>query len=370
MLQVQELAKAAARDRELGAYGATRAADMEAADKRIENAAWLRKEHMGHYLFNPFLNFPFRTLSWQPLQELGARISRRADTIAGSLMDPNRPGWMRALVGSRSARQRLREGREDLEQAESGSTPSDVKALEKYEDKYGTPGISGAPGAPKVGMAKRADEEDEKLGPFGATQAAKMQNLDRLIALAKYNRENNPGNYWLNPFVGGPISEATDRLNRAGRSMVGNVVNPKGESGTLANVLTGGLLGAAGGGLGGGALGAALTPHALQTAFSGGLPEGVDKGQLMASLGGHAGWGSALGALAGGGLGAGLGYMYGGGPRARHKLRDEYGKLNMSPYGDETFDANAMKMKQLGALTAQHRDIPLDPHSALTAYAG
>ncbi len=75
------------------------------------------------------------------------------------------------------------------------------------------------------GFVKRAadygvsPEEAETLlkqaeRPYGQEQAAKVRALDELIEANKYNRENHPGHYYLNPFVGGPISELVHRYLR------------------------------------------------------------------------------------------------------------------------------------------------------------
>jgi hypothetical protein len=50
--------------------------------------------------------------------------------------------------------------------------------------------------------------------PYRQEQAAHVRALDELISANKYNRENHPGHYYLNPFVGGPITEGVNRLSR------------------------------------------------------------------------------------------------------------------------------------------------------------
>jgi hypothetical protein len=50
--------------------------------------------------------------------------------------------------------------------------------------------------------------------PYRQEQGAHVRALDELISANKYNRENHPGHYYLNPFVGGPITEGAHRLSR------------------------------------------------------------------------------------------------------------------------------------------------------------
>ena len=50
--------------------------------------------------------------------------------------------------------------------------------------------------------------------PYRQEQGAHVRALDELISANKYNRENHPGHYYLNPFVGGPLTEGANRLSR------------------------------------------------------------------------------------------------------------------------------------------------------------
>lgn len=62
-----------------------------------------------------------------------------------------------------------------------------------------------------LSILKKASEE---LGPFDAERAADMLGAEmKLKALAR-NKEEHPYHYYLNPFVGGPITEAITRLKR------------------------------------------------------------------------------------------------------------------------------------------------------------
>lgn len=53
-----------------------------------------------------------------------------------------------------------------------------------------------------------------EIGPYRGAAAATLVGQDKLIAALSRNREEHPGRYYLNPFVGGPITELATRLAR------------------------------------------------------------------------------------------------------------------------------------------------------------
>jgi hypothetical protein len=65
-----------------------------------------------------------------------------------------------------------------------------------------------------VSEAEAIELLKEAERPYRQEQGAKVRALDELISANKYNRENHPGHYYLNPFVGGPITEGVNRLSR------------------------------------------------------------------------------------------------------------------------------------------------------------
>lgn len=80
-------------------------------------------------------------------------------------------------------------------------------------------------------LLKRAFGDED--GPYRQEQAARMIAAEKLLKALQYNKENHPMHYYLNPFVGGPLTEAITRLKR--RSHAGAA----GEYGGLINTLGG-----------------------------------------------------------------------------------------------------------------------------------
>lgn len=244
-------------------------------------------------------------------------------------------------------------------------------------------GLSGAVmGDGNYDEKKAYDEPEEKkepgLGAFGAEQGAKIENLDRLIALAEHNRKHNPHSYFLNPFSQNVISEPINRAERNIRTTLGDAVNPKGIGigrnlaiggggallGGLAGTSIGALLGAVSGGnkispsLGAG-VGAAVGPAAQDIANA------TTPASSNSMLQGAA-QGAGIGGFAGAGLGgaAGLAGSVFGQPTAtgakRHKLREGFDALNTKEKEPTNMDSNRSKVMGLGELAARYRDLPLD----------
>ena len=71
--------------------------------------------------------------------------------------------------------------------------------------------------------------------PYAGEQAAQVRALDELIAASRYNREENPGHYYANPFVGGPLTEGSRRLRRRAHAT-------QSDEPVQSNALYGGLL--------------------------------------------------------------------------------------------------------------------------------
>ena len=61
-----------------------------------------------------------------------------------------------------------------------------------------------------VELLKSAAED----GPFRTQEAANMMASEAKLKALAHNRKKHPGHYYLNPFVGGPISEMLTRLGR------------------------------------------------------------------------------------------------------------------------------------------------------------
>lgn len=70
-------------------------------------------------------------------------------------------------------------------------------------------------------------------GPYRQEQAAKMIAAEQLLKAMRYNKEKHPMHYYLNPFVGGPVTEALTRLQRRSHA------SGAGEHGGLINTLGG-----------------------------------------------------------------------------------------------------------------------------------
>lgn len=100
-----------------------------------------------------------------------------------------------------------------------------------------------------VAMAKRAGEiavnEQGKAGPFDAGVVAGVSGLDKRIAGMERNRHENPGHYWLNPFVPGPLSELMSRYQRRALASTATGYGPL-IGGAVADQVGGNLMAAAG----------------------------------------------------------------------------------------------------------------------------
>lgn len=226
-------------------------------------------------------------------------------------------------------------------------------------------------------LSEPQDREKLKLGPFGAHHAGNVESLDKLIELARYNREKTPGNYWLNmpnALIGGalgaglggllsgrswdagkgfdigtgaiagglgglafnPAVEALSHLKRTYHTALGNTANPKGVSSAFGTGM-GALGGAAAGALAG----------SLYNAFSPADAAGSSAGDYIGNIAKAMGVGAGLGGLGGY-------FLRGGRPAARGALRSAYDDLRTDKHLGSEYDENAARMEQLGALAARY----------------
>jgi hypothetical protein len=82
-----------------------------------------------------------------------------------------------------------------------------------------------------VELYKQAFAEED--GPYRQEQAARMMAAEQVLKAIAHNKEKHKGHYYLNPFVGGPLTEMGTRLQR--RFHAGSA----GEQGGLMNSLLG-----------------------------------------------------------------------------------------------------------------------------------
>lgn len=209
----------------IGPYDIQQSADVAGYDDLIAGVERNRHERPAHYWLNPFV--------MGPLSELALRYGRRAnagtvENWPGAILSMPTLGLAPAIMGGRAAKN---QARDIYQQHASQYDDADEDAL-----------VAQAKRAPK-----RADYDDERTGPFSGQEAAAVRGADKTIAGLAATRKEHPAHYYLNPFVGGPLTELTWRLQRrfnAGRG--------RNLAGAALGVLGGPTGGAIGGGLGGG----------------------------------------------------------------------------------------------------------------------
>lgn len=92
----------------------------------------------------------------------------------------------------------------------------------------------------ELGKKFAADE----IGPYEMDNALDLLGYDEMIKANEYNRAKHPGHYFLNPYVGGPLREAVNRIGRRHTAFEGE--NPLAYYGiTLGAPAIGAALGAA-----------------------------------------------------------------------------------------------------------------------------
>ena len=79
---------------------------------------------------------------------------------------------------------------------------------------------------------------DDDLGPWQAERAADMMATELKLKALLHNKQKHKGHYYLNPFVGGPITEGFTRLKRRSAASMAN------KHGIPVQLLGGGLLSA------------------------------------------------------------------------------------------------------------------------------
>jgi hypothetical protein len=67
-----------------------------------------------------------------------------------------------------------------------------------------------------VSEDKALDLLKEKMGPFDAERAADMLAAEVKLKALTHNKKEHPYHYYLNPFVGGPLTEVMTKLDRRG----------------------------------------------------------------------------------------------------------------------------------------------------------
>lgn len=214
------LAKVAA----IGPYDIQQSADVAGYDDLIAGVERNRHERPLHYWLNPFV--------MGPLSELALRYGRRvnAGTVEnwpGALLNVPTLGLAPALMGGRAAKN---QARDIYQQYAAPHDDADEDAIV----------------AQAKATTKQAVYDGAQTGPFSGQEAAAVRGNDKTIAGLAATRKEHPAHYYLNPFVGGPITELLWRMQRRfnagrGRNMAGAVMG----------VLGGPAGGSIGGGLGG-----------------------------------------------------------------------------------------------------------------------
>lgn len=207
----------------IGPYDIQQSADVAGYDDLIAGVERNRHERPLHYWLNPFV--------MGPLSELALRYGRRAnagtvENWPGALLSGPTLGLAPAIMGGRAAKNQAR----DIYQQHAS----------QYDDAEEDELVAQAKREPK-----QAAYAGERTGPFSGQEAAAVRGTDKTIAGLAATRKKHPAHYYLNPFVGGPITELLWRMQRrfnAGRG--------RNFAGAALGVLGGPIGGPIGGGLG------------------------------------------------------------------------------------------------------------------------
>lgn len=195
-----------------GPYSGTTAANVAGLDKQIAAMSGNREKHPGHYYLNPFVP--------GPLTELLSRSNRRQAAAAGSSysgLGATAAGHVAGAVAGGLAgggvAQELGGHLGGLAGASMGTDENVKTQARDAHVKTNQPYSDASDDAAEV--AASGEPVGEPLtGAFDTTQGANVAGMDELISGMSRNRHENPGNYWLNPMVPGPISEGLTRYGR------------------------------------------------------------------------------------------------------------------------------------------------------------
>jgi hypothetical protein len=226
------LAKLAAED---GPYRSQMAAESAGWDKDVAALSKTRANHPLHYWLNPLVP--------GPLTELRARMNRRrtasnassgASAAVGALTNPTTlgGGFVRGLGDGLAAPTGIPVGSLatlgiSAGQVAHGGAKAQQKAHQIHKRVNEPHKQHGELQDDNVAMSDRAFEAGRKSpagmetntlakaavegGPLDLPLAGAVAGHDDIIAGLRRNRTEKPLHYWLNPFVGGPVTELAHR---------------------------------------------------------------------------------------------------------------------------------------------------------------
>lgn len=200
-VQLERQKRAAEGQEEPSSYQLDQAAHVRGADDIIGGIEHNKKHSPGQYWLDPFVRGPIR--------EAYNRIDRNAS--AARVQHPNTLGWMSGklnplslvgwplagLMGTAKDRTAARQVHEQ--------GPGGIQARQEAQEDERQEG-----GA----LDGRKPPKPEDLWPVGVDNLGEQGYFDQEVGTRQHVRAQSPGDYWLNPFVGGPVTEIMDRLQR------------------------------------------------------------------------------------------------------------------------------------------------------------
>lgn len=237
----------------LGPYKADRAADVSGVDRLLASNAYNERQHPGHWRFNPFI------------PGLGSRLQMQLFRRRASSAGNSYPEALVHELGSAGATPTSAgEALVNLFGATLGSPEKRDMARQQFrEHLVGLPVDS----VPEKRAEEEPDKENEeksekpsrkKTGPWQSHMSSGVVARDDALAAMQHNRQHNPGHYYLNPFVRGPLRELLTRVDRRALASSGNSTMEAAAPslGAALGGATGALIGAPLGGLPGAGIGA------------------------------------------------------------------------------------------------------------------
>lgn len=211
-----------------GPYSGMAAANVAGLDKQLANMSRNRQSHPGQYYLNPFVPGPLTELFARSNQRqiatvgesygglgavaagnaVGGGLGGIAGDSLGTVIGSELGGRLGEAMGRAGGSQAGGEAGSQLAGSDDVKTQArdaHVKTNQPYSDASDDAAEVAASGEP-VG--------EPLTGAFDTTQGANVAGMDELISGMSRNRHENPGNYWLNPMVPGPISEGLARYGR------------------------------------------------------------------------------------------------------------------------------------------------------------
>lgn len=180
-----------------GAYQADRGARVHELDRSIEAESYNRKHHPFRYWLDPFVPGPLTEMTDRANRRLQAsRATSPAMAVTSELAPLNPLSLLGAPVAVAMGGKDRRQSARDLYEQHASL----------YEDANRRGDEVGADSEQAIDEYIRG-KRAAAVGAQTANQAAEVAAQDHALGATEFNRRNHPYQYWLNPFVRGPINE-------------------------------------------------------------------------------------------------------------------------------------------------------------------